>query len=113
MAQRGTLDSFDSANYFGVSKEAMPQWRALLDAQEKNPHYPCLLNPYFYVDYDGLGFLDENGNATYGPVAEDIAEELCHGCPLIKQCYDFAVANNEKHGVWGGINFALDDDQLF
>lgn len=38
-------------------------------------------------------------------VDEDRAEELCHGCPLLKQCYDFAVASKQEYGIWGGINF--------
>lgn len=38
-------------------------------------------------------------------VDDDWAEELCHGCPLMKQCYDFAVASNQEYGIWGGINF--------
>lgn len=110
---RGTLDSFDGAIYFGVSKEAMPQWRALLDAQEREVYYPCLMNPYYYMDYDGYGFEDENGHGNATPITAEVAESLCFQCPLIKQCYDFAVANNEKFGVWGGINFGLDEDQLF
>lgn len=38
-------------------------------------------------------------------VSEDLAELACHGCPLLKQCYDFAVASNQEYGIWGGINF--------
>jgi hypothetical protein len=53
---------------------------------------PCKQEPHYYVDYP------EN-------VSEDFAEELCSGCPLLKQCYDFAVASEQKWGVWGGINF--------
>lgn len=38
-------------------------------------------------------------------LSDDTAENICHGCPLLKQCYDFAVASNQEWGVWGGINF--------
>jgi hypothetical protein len=38
-------------------------------------------------------------------VDDNWAEELCHGCPLLKQCYEFAVASNQEYGIWGGINF--------
>ena len=113
MAQLGTLDSFDSAGYFGVAKEAMPEWRALLKAQEENIHYPCLQNPYYYMDYTGWGLTEDEGKYYNEPITEDVAEQLCHGCPLIKQCYDFAVANEETFGIWGGINFGLEEDQLF
>jgi hypothetical protein len=38
-------------------------------------------------------------------VTADQAEDACHGCPLLKQCHDFASANKEEYGIWGGINF--------
>lgn len=36
------------------------------------------------------------------------AKAVCHGtydgrpCPLLKQCLEFAIINNERFGVWGG-----------
>jgi hypothetical protein len=112
---RGTIDSFDGANYYGVSKDAMPEWRALQKAQEDNQYYPCLNNPYFYMDYDGAGVeVEEDGKVVYNRLlSDDDIEALCYGCPLIKQCYEFALANNESYGVWGGIDFGKKDDALF
>lgn len=113
MAIRGTLDSFDGANYYGIAKVAIPAWFRLQKAQDENQFYPCLNNPYFYADYDGRGFEDEEGNGYTLPLSEDDAEALCYGCPLLKMCYDFAVANNEQYGVWGGIDFSRDHEALF
>jgi hypothetical protein len=31
---------------------------------------------------------------------------LCNRCPVRIECYNFAINNQEKHGVWGGINFS-------
>jgi len=42
-------------------------------------------------------------------VSEDEAELLCVGCPLLKQCYDFAVASKQEWGIWGGINFTKEE----
>ena len=42
-------------------------------------------------------------------VSEDEAELLCAGCPLLKQCYDFAVASKQEWGIWGGINFTKEE----
>ena len=113
--QRGTLDSFDGANYYGILKEAMPEWRALMKAQDENPYYPCLSNPYYYMDYDetGVDVELEDGTVYNRMLSEDDIEALCYGCPLLKQCFDFAVANEESRGVWGGIDFGRSDDQLF
>ena len=38
-------------------------------------------------------------------VSLDNAEELCYSCPLLKQCFDFAVASKQTYGIWGGVNF--------
>jgi hypothetical protein len=103
--------------YSGISSNAVKQMQALHDAMDKaiesKEYWPCLNNPYFYMDYDGMGFEDEEGRALYKHITADEAEILCHGCPLIKQCYDFAVANEEKAGIWGGIDFSADDNALF
>lgn len=31
------------------------------------------------------------------------AEAACNGCPVAKQCLDWAVATGETQGVWGGL----------
>lgn len=43
----------------------------------------------------------------------DDAEKMCYGCPLIKQCYDYAVADGITAGIWGGVIFDEDDGALF
>lgn len=110
----GTVDSFEPV-YFGIKKKAIQAWIKLSEAQDKYIDYPCKNNSYFYMDYDGRGFEDEDGHGNLAYLTEDQAEELCADCPLLKQCYDFAVANEETHGVWGGINFgaASNEDKLF
>lgn len=104
-------DSSNEPIYFGIKPEAVDAWRKLCSAQDKNPYYPCKNNPYFYTDYDGKGFETEDGKPQF--LTADQCEELCHGCPLLKECYDFAVANDEPRGVWGGINFAVKDNTIF
>jgi hypothetical protein len=32
------------------------------------------------------------------------AEQLCHGCPVLKYCHTAAAARKERFGVWGGID---------
>ena len=110
----GTVDSFEPS-YFGIQKKAVQPYIKLSQAQEEHRYWNCKDNPYYYMDYDGYGFEDEEGRGEYQALTIDQAEELCAGCPLLKQCYDFAVANEEKHGIWGGIDFGAiqDEDKLF
>lgn len=47
---------------------------------------------------------DERENA---PALEE-AKKICNGtddgrpCPLLAQCLEFALVNNERYGIWGG-----------
>jgi WhiB family redox-sensing transcriptional regulator len=39
------------------------------------------------------------------PVSEDEAEDaknICRQCAVIETCLEFALANRERDGVWGG-----------
>lgn len=32
------------------------------------------------------------------------AIEICRSCPVREQCLDWAIANHQDHGIWGGLN---------
>jgi WhiB family transcriptional regulator, redox-sensing transcriptional regulator len=36
--------------------------------------------------------------------AERQAKEICGGCPVAEMCLDYAITNNEHHGIWGGLS---------
>lgn len=36
-----------------------------------------------------------------GPAA---AKAVCHGCAIRSQCLEYALANGERFGVWGGLS---------
>lgn len=58
-----------------------------------------------YVDADEL-VEDEGFTATeakeFVEEAEELAKAICRSCPIRLACLDAAMANKEKHGVWGG-----------
>lgn len=33
------------------------------------------------------------------------AKKICGTCEVQQQCYDYAVANDERYGIWGGVEF--------
>lgn len=35
----------------------------------------------------------------------EIAKRICQKCPVIEECLEFAIANNEQHGIWGGTSY--------
>ena len=81
-----------------ANPQAEAEWKELCNAIDQSDSYPCYDNPDPYVDYPEDIGVDE-------------AEQMCYGCPLLKQCYDFAVANNTTWGIWGGINFTPTQEQ--
>jgi WhiB family redox-sensing transcriptional regulator len=32
------------------------------------------------------------------------AQAICAGCPVRRECHEFAEATNQVHGVWAGID---------
>lgn len=32
-----------------------------------------------------------------------LAKAICQQCPLIEQCFTYAISNGERHGIWGGV----------
>jgi WhiB family redox-sensing transcriptional regulator len=42
---------------------------------------------------------------VFFPVTEEQTEEakaICNACPVREPCLDYALANREREGVWGG-----------
>ncbi|WKD60440.1 putative transcriptional regulator WhiB3 [Corynebacterium ciconiae DSM 44920] len=35
---------------------------------------------------------------------ENAAKEICHRCPVLKQCRDHALSVGEPYGIWGGLS---------
>lgn len=43
-------------------------------------------------------FFPERGSSTRE------AKEVCRGCVVRPECLEFAIANSEKFGIWGGMS---------
>ncbi len=43
-------------------------------------------------------FFPERGSSTRE------AKEVCRGCVVSEDCLEFAIANGEKFGIWGGMS---------
>jgi len=44
-----------------------------------------------------LFFPEKDGRAS-------IAKRVCLGCPVRRECLEYALANDERHGIWGGLS---------
>ncbi|WP_199584442.1 WhiB family transcriptional regulator [Blastococcus sp. TF02A-30] len=50
------------------------------------------------AETDPEAFFPEKGGSTRE------AKRVCTGCPVQAQCLEFALANDERFGIWGGLS---------
>ncbi|WP_269801785.1 WhiB family transcriptional regulator [Blastococcus atacamensis] len=50
------------------------------------------------AETDPEAFFPEKGGSTRD------AKRVCTGCPVRAQCLEFALANDERFGIWGGLS---------
>jgi hypothetical protein len=64
---------------------------SLHDLMTRTPDLPCRTNPEPFFSDD--------------PTERQYAAKQCHRCPLLLACMRHALAADEQHGVWGGVDF--------
>jgi len=55
---------------------------------------------------DRSTFFVEGVRGVSVRAAKEIAFLICAECPSRLRCLNFAVRNNEPHGIWGGVDFS-------
>ncbi|HVF52249.1 MAG TPA: WhiB family transcriptional regulator [Actinomycetota bacterium] len=54
--------------------------------------------------YENVVFFGEEGESELEKQArEHRAKSICHRCPVIEPCLEFAMETNQKYGIWGGM----------
>ncbi len=79
-----------AAPNFGIRSSALPAWRRLHQAlADADRPAPCRSDPDAWCDPP-----DQE--------AAEYAANLCARCPVLELCGQFANANRETSGIWGG-----------
>ena len=42
------------------------------------------------------------GSYTGLRIGLSVAKGFCYDCPVKKQCFQYALRTNQRHGIWGG-----------
>ncbi|HSK25159.1 MAG TPA: WhiB family transcriptional regulator [Egicoccus sp.] len=50
------------------------------------------------LDADPEAFFPEKGGSTRE------AKRICTACPVRDECLEFALSNDERFGIWGGLS---------
>lgn len=73
-----------------------------MGTQEKNSH---LFDPELWREKASCRDLDTAIFFADTPDGLETAKSICRGCPVRKECFDFALRTRQNYGVWGGENF--------
>ena len=71
------------------------QYIGLLKSIRQVGKVPCELQPE-------LWFPEDIPNPETRAVATALAIVGCHSCPLLEQCFTYALEHREASGIWGG-----------
>ena len=53
-----------------------------------------------------LFFPPEEEQGEYFRLRVSLAKRICRDCPVRRQCAGYALATDERYGVWGGLTAA-------
>jgi len=83
-----------------LNRLAKEKWDELNDAIDAAPIVvPCQnTDPDVWFSDRGIDDIYNTGATTR------IAKEFCKRCPVRALCLEYALVNNEEHGVWGGLS---------
>jgi WhiB family transcriptional regulator, redox-sensing transcriptional regulator len=48
-----------------------------------------------------LWFPDDIPDPKLRAVATKTAKSLCRSCPILDDCFAYALETNQRHGIWG------------
>lgn len=78
--------------------------------------YPEWFDQALCAQTDPEEFFPEKGESSR------IAKKICGRCPVAADCLDYALASNERYGIWGGVSerdrrrmwgeLVIDEDEL-
>ncbi len=92
-AQRSALpDWYEESGWDDAPGYADPSWT------EPSPSAAEWRLDALCAETDPEAFFPEKGGSTRD------AKRVCTGCPVRAQCLEFALANDERFGIWGGLS---------
>ena len=89
---------FDGTAMPGSGPEPGPATRLTLIPQARLAAAVDVWDSALCAQVDPEIFFPEKGGSTRQ------ATQVCVGCPVRIQCLDYAMTNDERFGVWGGLS---------
>ncbi len=81
-----------------MSEAAVIELTAMLESQPPQPSDEEWYERALCPQTDPDAFFPEKGGSTRE------AKKICLGCPVRDQCLKWALDNDERFGIWGGLS---------
>lgn len=81
-----------------MSEAAVIELITMLEAQSQSPTDEDWYERALCPQTDPDAFFPEKGGSTKE------AKKICLGCPVKQQCLQWALDNDERFGIWGGLS---------
>ncbi|NBU23917.1 MAG: WhiB family transcriptional regulator [Actinobacteria bacterium] len=52
--------------------------------------------------YPQLFYPEDFPDPEHRAIATRTAKKVCQQCPIIEQCFEYALETNQEFGIWGG-----------
>ncbi|WIY83322.1 WhiB family transcriptional regulator [Propionimicrobium sp. PCR01-08-3] len=76
----------------------MQPLQALFDSEESDDGALAWQEQALCAQTDPEAFFPEKGGSTRE------AKRVCQNCEVRSECLDYALANDERFGIWGGLS---------
>jgi WhiB family redox-sensing transcriptional regulator len=80
------------------SWDGVASWDAVVPEFDGVPSDGSWRQAALCAETDPEAFFPEKGGSTRE------AKRVCTGCPVLTQCLEFALDNDERFGIWGGLS---------
>lgn len=89
--------TFDETGEDEEARVSLPRLRHVMGTDWRDFARCSKLPKNIFFDYAAVGIGKRKMMANI-----KMARAVCRHCPVREKCYEFAVKNNETHGIWAG-----------
>lgn len=91
-------DPIKPAEFASITAGALPEALSLIDAFDPADDEQDWQERALCAQTDPEAFFPEKGGSTRE------AKRICSGCEVRAECLEFALAHDERFGIWGGLS---------
>ena len=81
-----------------ITIDLLREPQAVLESFGEQPEEPGWQEQALCAQTDPEAFFPEKGGSTRE------AKRICSGCEVRAECLEYALANDERFGIWGGLS---------